>query len=111
MNERRIKEGFSFNSRKIRRRERLRVVLQKSIPTILGRVSKHLVPLIIFLNYGIKPKDFRHLGARVDFVAFKGLPKGEPEEIIFIKVESGSTTKLNSKERRAKELVEAGKAK
>lgn len=85
--------------------------IKKSISTVLGRVGEHLAPLIIFSNYGIKPKDFRHLGTPVDFIAFKGLSNGKPEEIIFIEVKSGSSTKLSDKERKVKELIEAGKVK
>jgi len=83
--------------------------IKRSISTILGRVGEHLAPLIIFSNYGIKPKDFRYLGTPVDFIAFKGLSDGEPEEIIFIEVKSGSSTRLSDKERKIKELIEAGK--
>jgi len=38
--------------------------IKRSTSTILGRVGEHLAPLIIFLNYGIKPKDFRYLGTQ-----------------------------------------------
>lgn len=85
--------------------------IKRSISTILGRVGEHLAPLVIFLNYGIKPKDLRFLGTPVDFIAFKGLSNGEPEEIVFIEVKSGSSTSLTDKERKVKKLVESGKVK
>ncbi|HIQ39230.1 MAG TPA: Holliday junction resolvase [Methanothermococcus okinawensis] len=85
--------------------------IKRSTSTILGRVGEHLTPLIIFLNYGIKPKDFRFLGTPVDFIAFKGLSDGKPEEIIFIEVKSGSSTTLSNNERKIKKLIEAGKVK
>lgn len=83
--------------------------IKRSTSTILGRVGEHLAPLIIFLNYGIKPKDFRYLGSPVDFIVFKGLSDGKPEEIIFVEVKSGSSTTLSNRERKIKELIEAGK--
>ena len=43
------------------------------------------------------------------FIAFKGLSDGKPEEIIFVKVKSGSSTTLSTKERKIKELIEASK--
>jgi len=45
----------------------------------------------------------------VDFIVFKGLSDGKPEEIIFVEVKSGSSTTLSNRERKIKELIEAGK--
>jgi len=85
--------------------------VKRSISTILGKVGEHLAPLIIFSNYGIKPKDLRFLGTPVDFIAFKGLSDGDPKEILFIEVKSGSSTSLTDKERKVKKLIESGKVK
>ena len=85
--------------------------IKRSTSTILGKVGEHLTPLIIFQNYGIKPKDFRFLGTPIDFIAFKGLSDGKPEEIIFIEVKSGSSKTLSNNERKIKKLIEAGKVK
>lgn len=85
--------------------------IKRYTSTILGKVGEHLTPLIIFQNYGIKPKDFRFLGTPIDFIAFKGLSDGKPEEIIFIEVKSGSSKTLSNNERKIKKLIEAGKVK
>ena len=45
----------------------------------------------------------------MDFIVFKGLSDGKPEEIIFVDVKSGSSTTLSNRERKIKELIEAGK--
>lgn len=85
--------------------------IKRSIHTIIGKVGEHLAPLIIFSNYGINPKDLRFIGTPVDFIAFKGLSTGTPEEIIFIEVKSGKTTTLTEKERIIKRLIENKKVK
>jgi len=46
---------------------------------------------LLFENYGINLKDIRFLGSPVDFIVFKGLYDGNPEEIIFVEVESGNS--------------------
>jgi len=83
--------------------------IRRSAATILGKVGEHLAPLIIFSNYGINPKDIRFIGTPIDFIVFKGLSNGKPEKIMFIEVKSGKTTTLTDREKKVKELVEAGK--
>lgn len=79
--------------------------------TILGRVGEHLAPLIIFMNYGIKPKDLKFLGNSVDYIAFKGLSDGRIEEVVFIEVKTGKTTTLTQHEREIKRAIELGRFK
>ena len=83
--------------------------ISRSSSTILGRVGEQLAPLLIFSNYGINPKDVRFIGTPIDFIAFKGLEDGKPEEIIFIEVKSGKNKALTPREKRIKELVEGEK--
>lgn len=83
--------------------------ISRSSSTILGRVGEQLAPLLMFSNYGINPKDVRFIGTPIDFIAFKGLEEGNPEEIVFIEVKSGKTKTLTKRERQIKELVESKK--
>ncbi len=83
--------------------------IKRSMATILGRIGEQLAPIILFSNYGIEPKDIRFLGTPIDFIAFKGLHKGELEQVIFIEVKSGKTTTLTKTEKAIKELIETGK--
>jgi len=78
----------------------------RSASTILGRVGEQLAPILFLSNYGINPKDVRFIGTPVDFIVFKGLAEGKPEEIVFIEVKSGQTQNLTSKERQIKKLIE-----
>ncbi|MBP1358277.1 MAG: hypothetical protein JZD40_07340, partial [Sulfolobus sp.] len=36
-------------------------------------IGEEFAPVFIAEKYNINPKDFRHLGSPVDFIAFKGL--------------------------------------
>ena len=95
---------------KIEEEEKIRQdAIKRSTATIIGRVGEHLAPLIIFSNYGINPKDIRFIGTPIDFIVFKGLSDGKPEKIIFMEVKSGKSMTLTDKERKVRELVEAGK--
>ena len=106
------KARLMFEQWKAKEEERIREdAIKRSASTILGKVGEHLAPLLLFSNYGINPKDLRFIGTPVDFIAFKGLSDGKPEEIIFIEVKSGKTTTLTQREREVKELVDGKKIK
>uniref|UniRef100_A0A7J2U0D6 Endonuclease n=1 Tax=Ignisphaera aggregans TaxID=334771 RepID=A0A7J2U0D6_9CREN len=83
--------------------------IQKSLATILGRVGEELAPLIMFASYGIEPKDLRHIGSPIDYIAFKGYSKGEVEEIIFFEVKTGKTSRLTDVERSVRDAIASGK--
>jgi predicted Holliday junction resolvase-like endonuclease len=53
---------------------------KKSLATILGKVGEELTPLLMFEKLGIEPKDFRHIGTPIDYIAFKGLSKSDREK-------------------------------
>lgn len=87
--------------------ERIREdAIRRSASTIIGKVGEHLAPLVIFANYGINPKDLRFIGTPIDFIAFKGLSDGRPEEVVFIEVKSGRSANLTQREREVKNLIE-----
>jgi predicted Holliday junction resolvase-like endonuclease len=39
----------------------------------MGRIGGEFAPLLLADKYQVSPKDFRHLGSPVDYIAFKGL--------------------------------------
>jgi len=80
--------------------------IKRSLSTILGRVSEELAPLILFSSLNIEPKDLRHLGSPVDYVAFRGLSRGVVEEIVFIEIKTSDTSRLSEVEREVKRVVE-----
>ncbi|MCS7130122.1 MAG: hypothetical protein NZ872_01735 [Archaeoglobaceae archaeon] len=49
------------------------------------------------------------MGTPVEYIAFKGLDKGKPEEILLIEVKSGETKELSPCERVIRDLVESKK--
>ncbi|MCX8172974.1 MAG: hypothetical protein N3D09_05135 [Archaeoglobaceae archaeon] len=88
-----------FDEWKVTEENRIREdAIKRSTATTLGKVGEHLAPLLIFSNYGINPKDLRFIGTPVDYIAFRGLDKGKPEEILLIEVKSGETKELSARE-------------
>jgi predicted Holliday junction resolvase-like endonuclease len=84
--------------------------IRKSLAAILGRVGEELAPLIIFANYGIEPKDLRHIGSPVDYIAFKGYSNNKKvEEIIFFEVKTGKTSRLTDVERSVRDAIASGR--
>jgi predicted Holliday junction resolvase-like endonuclease len=87
--------------------ERIRQdAVQRSIATILGKVGEELAPLLLFRKLGVEPKDIRHIGSPIDYVAFKGLSEGRVDEILFIEVKAGKTKVLTDVERAVRRAVE-----
>jgi predicted Holliday junction resolvase-like endonuclease len=80
--------------------------VQRSLATILGRVGEELAPLLIFEKLGVGPKDIRHIGTPVDYVAFRGLSEGRVDEIVFIEVKTGRSSTLSDRERAVRRAVE-----
>jgi predicted Holliday junction resolvase-like endonuclease len=80
--------------------------VQRSLATILGRVGEELAPLLIFEKLGIGPKDIRHIGTPVDYVAFRGLSEGRVDEVVFIEVKTGRSSALSDREKAVKRAVE-----
>lgn len=80
--------------------------IQRSIATVLGRVGEELAPLLIFKRLGVEPKDVRHIGSPIDYVAFKGLSEGRVDEILLIEVKAGKAKVLTDVERAVRRAVE-----
>ncbi|MDI9645436.1 MAG: Holliday junction resolvase-like protein [Archaeoglobales archaeon] len=98
-------EKWKIEAEKVIREDAIR----RSAATILGKVGEHLAPILIFSNYGISPKDLRFIGTPIDYIAFKGLNDGKPEEILFIEVKSGESGALTTREKAVRDLVESKK--
>jgi len=83
--------------------------IKRSVAVLLGRISEHIAPLMVAAELGVNPKDFRYIGSPVDYIAFKGLSEGNPEEIIFIEIKASKNPSLTQRERAIKQLVEKGR--
>jgi len=97
---------------KLAEEERIREdAVKRSLTTILGKVGEELAPLVLFSSLNIEPKDLRHLGSPVDYVAFKGLSRGVVEEILFIEVKTSESSRLSDIEREVKRAIEEKRVK
>ncbi len=81
-----------------------RDAITKSINTLLGKIGEEFAPLLIAEKYGVNPKDFRHLGTPVDFIAFKGLSDDSEPEVIFIEVKTGKGS-LTDREKKIRDAI------
>ncbi|MEB3757902.1 MAG: hypothetical protein GSR76_03510 [Desulfurococcales archaeon] len=96
-----------LESWKSREEERIRRdAIERSRNVVLGRVAEQLAPLDFAVRLGINPKDARFIGSPIDYIVFKGLYDGSPEEILFVEVKTGSNAKLSKREREVKKLVD-----
>ncbi|AHC52010.1 Holliday junction resolvase [Sulfolobus acidocaldarius SUSAZ] len=59
----------------------------------------------------MNPKDFRHLGSPVDFIAFKVLSDESEPEIIFFEIKTGKTSALTDREKKIRDAIEARRVK
>ncbi|MFP3171242.1 MAG: Holliday junction resolvase-like protein [Sulfolobaceae archaeon] len=84
--------------------------IARSVNTLLGRIGEEFAPLLLADKYQVNPKDFRHLGSPVDYIAFKGLSDDNVDpEVIFIEVKSGKSSSLTERERKVRDAIRSGK--
>ena len=84
--------------------------IARSVNTLLGRIGEEFAPLLLADKYQVNPKDFRHLGSPVDYIAFKGLSDDNIDpEVIFIEVKSGKSSSLTERERKVRDAIRNGK--
>ena len=84
--------------------------IARSVNTLLGRIGEEFAPLLLAEKYQVNPKDFRHLGSPVDYIAFKGLSEDNVDlEVIFIEVKSGKSSSLTERERKVRDAIRNGK--
>ena len=86
-------------------REIRRDAIKRSVSTILGRVGEYIAPFIAAADIGADPRDFRFIGSPIDYIVFKGLSRGKPEEIVFVEVKTGRSARLTERERAVRDLV------
>jgi len=79
--------------------------IKKSVNTLLGRIGEEFAPLFLAGKYQVNPKDFRHLGSPVDYIAFKGLSDDVDPEVIFFEVKSGKSTALQEREKKVRDAI------
>jgi len=85
--------------------------IRNELSSALGRIAEQLAPFTMARDLGVDPRDLRFLGSPVDYIVFKGLHKGEVEEILFVEVKAGKRRRLTENERAVKRAVESGRIK
>lgn len=98
------KAGQEFEQRL---KEARREAIEKSRAVLGGKFTEQMAPYLPEFKYD--PTDARFIGSPIDLVVFPGLATGEPTEVVFIEVKTGKSSRLPSRERKVKELIEAGK--
>ncbi|MBI2674925.1 MAG: hypothetical protein HYX24_00580 [Candidatus Aenigmarchaeota archaeon] len=79
---------------------------RRSRSVLGGLFSEQLAPYLPGFKHD--PTEARFLGSPIDFLVFKGLASGEPEEVVFVEVKKGSSS-LSPIERRLKQVIEKRK--
>jgi predicted Holliday junction resolvase-like endonuclease len=79
--------------------------IEQSRAVLGGKFTEQMAPYLPEFKYD--PTEARFIGTPIDLVVFPGLAEGEPREIVLIEVKSGRSSRLSSREKRIKELVEA----
>lgn len=80
--------------------------VERSKRTLKGKGVEQLVPYLPGFLY--EPSDARFLGSPVDLMIFKGNTVGEPQEVVFIEVKTG-TSSLSKKERQWRDAIQQGR--
>jgi predicted Holliday junction resolvase-like endonuclease len=80
--------------------------VKRSRAILTGQIGEQLAPF--FPDFPCDPADARFIGKPIDYVAFPGLSKGTPEEVLFIEVKTGDS-KLSSPERALKTAIQSGR--
>lgn len=55
------------------------------------------------------PTEARFIGTPIDLIVFPGLSVDNPREVVFIEVKTGRSGRLTGREKKIRELIEAGK--
>ena len=91
---------------RLRRRQLEQAAISRSRSVLGGKFAEQLAPFLP--DFPSDPTEARFLGSPVDLVVFPGLATGEPREIVFVEVKSGSA-RPNAVQRRLEKLVVEGR--
>ena len=72
-----------------------------------GKFVEQMAPYLPEFKYD--PTEARFIGTPIDLIVFPGLSADNPREVVFIEVKTGRSERLTMREKKIRELVEAGK--
>ncbi len=71
-----------------------------------GKFTEQMVPF--FPDFKYDPTEVRFIGSPIDMIAFPGLAKGDPQEIVVLEVKTGKNPQLTPAQKKIRELIENG---
>ncbi len=98
--------GYKAGEQK-RLEEARKQAIEQSRAVLGGKFTEQMTPYLPEFKYD--PTEARFIGTPIDLVVFPGLAQGDPTEIVLIEVKTGRSERLSPKERKIRELAEAGK--
>ena len=75
---------------------------KRSRASLKGDFIQQLAPYLP--NFKYDPTEVRFIGKPIDLIVFKGISRGEPEEIVFIEVKSGKSD-LKPEQRKLRDVI------
>ncbi len=71
-----------------------------------GKFTEQMVPY--FPDFQYDPTEVRFIGSPIDLIVFRGLAKGDPQEIVILEIKTGKNPQLTAAQRKIRQLVEDG---
>ena len=106
-----LKTSHQFESWKRTEEQRLgearKAAIGQSRAVLGGKFVEQMTPYLPEFKYD--PTEARFIGSPIDLIVFPGLSLDNPEEVVFVEVKTGKSQKLTVRERKIRELIEAGK--
>jgi predicted Holliday junction resolvase-like endonuclease len=87
--------------------EARKAAIDQSRAVLGGKFVEQMAPYLPEFKYD--PTEARFIGSPIDLIVFPGLSTGEPEEVVLIEVKTGKSERLTVREKKIRELIEAGK--
>jgi predicted Holliday junction resolvase-like endonuclease len=80
--------------------------ISQSRAVLGGKFTEQMVPF--FPDFRYDPTEVRFIGSPIDMIAFPGLAKGDPQEIVILEVKTGKSAGLTAPQKKIRELIENG---
>ena len=106
-----FKTSYQFRSWKrteeLRLNEARKTAIGQSRAVLGGKFVEQMTPYLPEFSYD--PTEARFIGSPIDLIVFPGLSLDNPQEVVFVEVKTGKSQKLTPRERKIRELIEAGR--
>lgn len=80
--------------------------ISQSRAVLGGKFTEQMVPF--FPDFRYDPTEVRFIGSPIDMIAFPGLAKGDPEEIVILEIKTGKSAGLTPAQKKIRQLIEDG---